>query len=327
MCCTKHLRTGNSQLANCDLRSVFDIFFIQPHTKPILKKKVVFIVNPISGTGEKQSFIAEIHRHFKNSGIEYEIATTSRAGEGKIFAQKAAAENFNIAVAVGGDGTVNEVASGIIGSETALFIAPFGSGNGLARHLNYPLNNVEAHCDRIKNGKIRNMDVGKVNQHYFFATAGLGFDAHIAHEFAKGAGRGLKKYAKKVFQAYFDYDSPLFNIQAGERKIEKKYFILTVANASEYGNGAKINPFANDADGLLDICCVSRPNAFILPFFALAFMSGKIEGSHLFSKFSAAECSITTVSPVCLHVDGEPLRAESHFEFSVLPSALRVLTI
>jgi YegS/Rv2252/BmrU family lipid kinase len=291
-----------------------------------LKKRLLFIINPASGTADKTSFVVALHDYFRHTDFEYEVVLTEKAGDAALFSKKAADENFFAVTAVGGDGTVNETASGLIHTQTALFIAPYGSGNGLARHLNYPLNNLKALFDILKNGKTRQIDAAQVNNRCFFATAGVGFDALVAHEFAKEKERGFKQYAKKVLKLLGSYQPISYKIKYNGSTTETWSFILTVCNTSEYGNGAKINPSSIDNDNLLDVCQIKAANTLSLAFSGLDIMRGNIEKNKLFNKFSASEITIETDELCPLHIDGEPLAPANQFTFTTLPSALFVLT-
>lgn len=289
-----------------------------------MEKKILFVINPIAGTQNKMEFVKELHQKLRNKNMLYDIAYTKFAGEGKILAKKAIENHYDAVVAVGGDGTVNEIASALVNSETALGIIPFGSGNGLARHWHIE-GDYENLISIISTFKTQKTDVGLVNNHYFFATAGIGFDAEIAHAFAKSKKRGLNSYLKQITNSYSTYKSKKYNIIAEGIEKTEKLFLITIANASQYGNNAAINPDADAADGKFEVCKIMPHSKFLGAILAWQLMNNAIQNSQNYYRFSTTELSVKTEEPCLFHIDGEPFDAASDFSFSILPNSLKII--
>ena len=198
---------------------------------------------------------ALIARHFGALESDFTIRPTAYAGHAVELARTAAAEGFAVVAAVGGDGTVNEVGRGLLGTTTALGIIPQGSGNGLARHLKVPLG-LPAALQRLAAPTFSNMDVGVINGHPFFCTAGLGFDAHVSQHFAQAGSRGLSTYLRVTLREYCRYRPVPVQVSLDGREVRTDCYVLAFANASQYGNNAYIAPLADLRDGLLDVCLI-----------------------------------------------------------------------
>jgi YegS/Rv2252/BmrU family lipid kinase len=218
---------------------------------------VCFVVNPAAGANRKRDLEGLIHRVLESSGLPYEVRLTAAAGHAEEIARDAAREGFRIVVAVGGDGTVNEVGRGLIGTAAALGIVPHGSGNGLARHLKISLDPAAA-IRKLLKPEFDRMDVGLIAERPFFCTAGIGFDAHVARMFALAKRRGLASYVRVALREYADYRPTAVTVRTGEGELSTDCYVLAFANASQYGNNAYIAPHADLKDGLLDLCLIDR---------------------------------------------------------------------
>ncbi|MFQ5583150.1 MAG: diacylglycerol/lipid kinase family protein, partial [Calditrichia bacterium] len=218
-------------------------------------KTVEFIINPISGAIRRPDRIIQmINEFWKNSGIDYSVKKTNHRGHAIELAKKAVAEGIDMVVAVGGDGTINEIGRGLSGSDTALGVVPAGSGNGFARNFDIPLRPDDA-VKALTNPRFRRIDVGKINGHHFFNVAGIGLDAEISAHFDKFGIRGPLPYFYVGIREFLRYEPETIEIYLNEeKKIECKPLILSFANAPQYGNGAIIAPNAKPDDGLLDVC-------------------------------------------------------------------------
>ena len=212
-----------------------------------MKKKIVFIMNPISGTGSKKGIPEAIDRYIDKELFDYEIRTTEYAGHACHIATEAKEQGVDVAVAVGGDGTVNEVGRAIVESDTALGIIPCGSGNGLARHLMLPMN-VKKCLQLINTCEIHRLDYGKINEHYFFCTCGMGFDAFVSQKFAQAGKRGPITYAENILREGLKYQPETYEIEDETGVHRYKAFLISCANASQYGNNAYIAPDASMKD-------------------------------------------------------------------------------
>ena len=229
------------------------------------RKRILFIVNPISGTRGKESILHIINNTIDNETFEPEILFTRKKGDALQIISEKIAEGFKYFVAVGGDGTVNEVGSAIINTDCVMGIIPLGSGNGLARHLRIPLDAAKA-IQVINKLRVESIDYGLVNGLPFFCTCGVGFDAHIGYRFAKEKGRGFFNYVKVALTDFIRYKPKKYKVKIdGTQKMKVKAFLITCANASQYGNNAYIAPNADIQDGLLDIAIMSPITASHLP--------------------------------------------------------------
>ena len=215
-------------------------------------KHIVFITNPISGTISKAGIPELVEVHLDHARFSYEFVSTQYAGHATLLAQEAAARGADIVCAIGGDGTVNEVGRGLLGTETAMAILPCGSGNGLARHLMLPMD-LKRCLDIINLDTVETLDSGVINGHPFFCTCGMGFDAFISMKFAEAGKRGLMTYVEQMLREGLSYKPETYEIEDEMGSKTYKAFLISAANASQYGNNAYIAPHASMSDGLLDV--------------------------------------------------------------------------
>lgn len=289
-----------------------------------------FVFNPISGVlspGRRRALI-----RFIQAQPGARLVPTERAGHGTELAAQAAREGVRAVVAIGGDGTVNEVARGLLGSAVALGIVPVGSGNGLARQLRLPLG-VEASVRfALRPTEPQAMDVGFLNDIPFFCTAGLGFDAWVAHAYARRAGRGLATYVRATAQTLWRYQPERCRFSAagpdGEftAPSEIDLFSLTFANAGQYGNDAWIAPDARLDDGLLDVALLRPFPKTHAAALSRRLFRGQLAASPYYSLLRGSRFTLETDAPLLLHYDGEPLVLEAtSLHIRLQPGALRVL--
>ena len=256
--------------------------------------------------------------------FEIRIIFTERAGHAFELAQSQIKEGVSYIVAVGGDGTVNEVAMAVRNTTAVLGIVPCGSGNGLARHLNIPLKLVKA-LQLINNASIKSIDYGLVNNKPFFCTFGAGFDARISHVFAKTKKRGFLKYIMFIISEYFGYRSQKFRLKIDGKKFKTRAMILTVANASQYGNNGYISPLADISDGKLDVCIVRPFPKILTPILAFKLLNKKINKSRYYSMLRGEKIRIKRKHAVEVHLDGDPFFMGNEIKIKVVPKGLRVL--
>lgn len=216
------------------------------------KRTICFIVNPISGIGRQKVIEKLIDEQLDRTLFDYEIAYTKAAKHAIELSKDAALRNIDIVVAVGGDGSVNETAKGLVNTNSALAIIPTGSGNGLARHLNIPLNLKKA-MQVINKGKQTAIDSIQMNDETFVNVAGIGFDAHIGWEFAKFGKRGFSSYIKVITREFPKYKAQDFELIIDGNKVTKNAYLISFANGSQWGNNAYIAPTADISDGEMDI--------------------------------------------------------------------------
>lgn len=286
-------------------------------------QKIKFIINPNAGFRRDKSYIENlIHRRCRS--LDFTIEHTSGPGDATCLAQQAANEGYATVVAVGGDGTVNETASGLVGTETALAIIPRGSGNGLARSLNIPLQAAKA-LEVIGTGKTYRIDAGRAAHRYFFAVAGVGFDASVGDKFNSASWRGPLPYFYLAAREFANYQPEPLRLRLENEVIEMTPFLVTVANTQQYGNGAVIAPHARPDDGILDICVIRPMNFAEFVMNAPKLFTGKADTIPLITYYRSKFAAIEKAGSVLFHVDGEVQTAESLVEISVLPQALKVI--
>jgi len=285
--------------------------------------KHLFIINPFSGHKKRQKQVVELLKH--NPPDSYKIEYTHHAGHAIEIAKEAARKGVAFITAIGGDGTVNEVASGLVGSSSALGIIPTGSGNGFARSLGIPLN-LKSAINVLFDEKTKKVDVGVVNDLYFFTTAGVGFDAVISEFFQQNHLRGFLPYFYYGLRTFFKYPYPPYRVIFNNEKFDICPLIITIANGREFGNGAIIAPMARYDDGYLELCILGRLN-FIGGLSALAAMfSGRLEKKKFYTHRSGTNFSIASnEEPIHFHTDGEPHQSNGPLHISVMPRALSVL--
>jgi diacylglycerol kinase (ATP) len=287
------------------------------------KKRVRFIINPISGIGRKNKIQLQIQKYLDHTKFDHEIVYTEGPKHAIELSKEAAQAGFDVVVAVGGDGSAHEVGLPLIGTNTALAIIPAGSGNGLARYLKLPMDHKKA-IQRINNYTIRRIDTGVINNDVFLSTTGMGFDAFIAWKFALFGPRGLFSYVWLIFQEYFRYKPKSYKIEVNGEVIETEAFVVICGNSNQWGNNAIIAPKAEIDDGMLDLA-VCKP----FPFYAVFIMAsllfaGSVEESPYMTIYRAPSMKITQTT-VLAHVDGEPVRLGRELNISVNPLSLNVL--
>ncbi len=282
------------------------------------------MINPNSGTtlgrGADQMAIL-LAQKAKEAGYEAECVITQTKGHATELAAVASAhKQFGTVVAVGGDGTVNEVARALLHSDTALGILPLGSGNGLARHLGIPLTLPEA-LDHLWKSKMVNIDSATLNFQPFFCVAGLGFDAHVSHLFGQQSQRGWDTYVKVSMKAYLDYLPQRLKIEG----LDAEVFSLSFANAGQFGNNAWVAPHADLADGLLEVCTVTPFPKWFGTALAFQLFTKNLRTSTYVAYQSLTSVNVETKRPALVHYDGEPWQLETNrIEVKIVPQSLRV---
>jgi diacylglycerol kinase (ATP) len=287
-------------------------------------KKIVYIVNPISGKGKQSRIGAIITKESEDLGIQSEIVFTERPGHAKELARKAVSEGASVVVAVGGDGTVNEVAAGLLGSEGVMGIVPTGSGNGLARHLRLPLRFRDA-VRVIIAGKQARIDTGTLNGRPFVSVAGAGFDAVVAKRFANTGQRGFFTYARTAFKAYFGYRQRKFRFNADGVEYVRKGIFVSFANSNQFGNNVSVAPMAELDDGYLDICVVRKIPFISLMFLAPAVFLKQIHKTKFVEIIRAREIFLERKKGKWVHLDGDPWKAGKQIHVKISPLSLSVI--
>lgn len=289
------------------------------------KLNILFIINPISGGRDKLKIPALIDANLDRLKFNANFAFTEYIGHASEIAEEAANKNFDVIVAVGGDGTINEIASKVMQQNKILGVLPFGSGNGLARFLKIPMNTVRA-IKVINNCKVSVIDTATFNEKSFFNMAGMGFDAHISSVFAGNKGRGLSGYMKLGLKEVLSYKPQTYRITIDGRDYLRKAFLISVANSSQYGNNAHIAPTASVTDGLLDVCIVKEFPMYKLPVLAYEMLSAKTDRSKLVEIIKGKNIHISRVKEDAIHIDGEPFFMGTEIAVTVKPLSLNIIT-
>jgi diacylglycerol kinase (ATP) len=287
------------------------------------KRKICFIINPISGIGRQKTIEKLIGEGLDAVFFDHLICYTEAPKHATQLAQKAANEGFDIVVAVGGDGSVNEVAKGLIGSNTAMAILPAGSGNGLARHLHIPLNLKQAMLV-LQQGISKKMDTIQFNEEHFVNVAGIGFDAHIGWEFSRFGKRGFSSYLKVISRELPGLRTQRFELILNGQSIHKDAYLISFANGSQWGNNAYIAPLADITDGVMDVVIIKK----------FSWLKGIPLGYKLFRKkiHTARAVEIIKTKEVIVkqtntiaHIDGEPVEPGKTILIKVNPLSLNVI--
>jgi diacylglycerol kinase (ATP) len=289
------------------------------------KRQIVFIVNPISGTKDKKSIVTEIDSLLDKQQFDYKVEITQYAGHAREISQKAKQQGVDIVVAVGGDGTVNEVACELIGSPTALGIIPCGSGDGLARHLKIPLN-LKGAVKILNTCCVQPLDYATVNGTPFFVTCGMGFDAYVSYKFAEAKTRGVLTYLEQALTEWLRYKPETYIVENGSGTETYKAFLITCANTSEYGNNAYIAPNASMNDGMLDVTIVEPFNAIEAPQLALQLFAKTLRPGSRVRMLRTSQLTVKREHDGVIHCDGDPVKAGKELHFEVVHNGINIVT-
>ena len=286
-------------------------------------KNIAFIVNPISGTKTKNRIAKLIRELLDPLQFAPTMVVTEYAGHATQLAQQFAMQEYYAVVAVGGDGTVNEVASGLIGTNTALGIIPTGSGHGFARHLDTSTRMNRA-VEMLNSSEIINVDYGMVNNQPFFSTCGVGFDAVVAQDFSDSS-RGLKGYIQSIFKDLFQYKPETYHLKGNGIDLTTTAFLINFANAGQWGYDAYIAPKASVQDGWLDVAVVSEFPMVAAPGLALSLFTKNIDEKLHLNTLRAKELTLTRQSEGVAHIDGTPVTMPAQLHVKIVEDGLKVL--
>ncbi len=287
------------------------------------KPRILAIINPISGTRSKASVEKWLHLQFPAGDFDFEIKYTRAPNHATDLAKEATDNQTDTVVAVGGDGTVNETAAGLLHTETALGIVPVGSGNGLGRHLKIP-SQTEAAIKMLAHSRPLKIDACTANGKPFFNVAGLGYDAAVAQGFAEGKRRGFLGYAHIAIKQWFHFRMPKFDLHYDDKSLRTKALLISVANGSQFGNNAWIAPDAKLDDGKMDICVLRKFPHISVPLTAWQLFTKTIANSRYAKHFRTSEITIKQKGEMG-QLDGEPMKLGTKIHFKVLPKALNIL--
>lgn len=285
-------------------------------------RRVTLVVNPNSGTFSKKGLEAAVMQRLLKAGFEATTVFTQGPGDATHIARAAANHGAYAVLACGGDGTVNEVAAGLVGSQTALAIIPAGSGNGLARHMGIPID-AEKALDIFLQDNIEKCDYGTVNGRPFFCTFGVGFDAAVSRRFAEKPKRGIQSYIDSAIEEFMHYNSDCYEISFDNHTLIDKALMVTVCNASQYGNNAFIAPAASIQDGLLDVTVISDGRPIENAWSGVVIMAGTIGNRGRFKTFRTSALRIRRFREGVAHIDGEPTELGTELEIRCHAGALR----
>ena len=288
------------------------------------KTEIVFIINPISGTHSKDEIPAIIEKRLDKEKFDYELCFTEYAGHAAEIAGGCAGKKDAV-VAVGGDGTVNEVARSLVHTSTALGIIPCGSGNGRARHLCLPMETKKA-IDIINACKIEEFDYGVINGLPFFCTCGMGFDAFISLKFAEAGKRGPITYVENVLKEGLKYKPETYEVEDDTGTHRHKAFLIACANASQYGNNAYIAPGATMKDGEMDVIIMEPFDALEAPQIAADLFMKTLANNSRIKTFRTQRLHIHRKSPGAIHYDGDPIMTGTDIDVSIEHLGLRIVT-
>lgn len=288
-----------------------------------MPRKLLFIVNPNAGKRISDRIIETIKKEFPKD-LYYQIVIWQDKHHFSEIENMLKTQGYTDAVAVGGDGTVNHVAKTILGTDISLGIVPIGSGNGLARSLGLSMKLDEV-VKQIAEGRRARIDCGVVNGRPFFCTSGIGFDAHIGNLFASSVKRGLQSYVKITISELFKYRAKNYTIEFNGQTIQRKAFLMTVANAGQYGNDFYIAPQASMMDGKFHVVILKPFSVLQVVGLMMKILGKKAHLSKRIETYVTDKIKITRSTEDTIHFDGEPAIESREVIFENRHSALNAI--
>lgn len=291
----------------------------------VTKVKIAFIVNPISGTQSKKGILDLIEQKLDKNRFDYRIARTEYAGHATLLAKEFSDDgSYAAVVAIGGDGTVNEIARSLIGTSTAFGVIPCGSGNGLARHLHIPMDPAGA-IQIINQFDVKRLDYGTINNVPFFCTCGVGFDAFVSSKFAMSEKRGVLTYLENTLREGLKYRPDTYEIEIEGETSKYKAFLIACANASQYGNNAYIAPHASMSDGMMDVTIMEPFTMLEAPQIAIQLFNRTLNHNSRIKTFRCKNIHIHRENPGVVHYDGDPMTAGTDIDVQLIEKGLDVI--
>lgn len=285
--------------------------------------RYLFIVNPMAGMGGKRKIPDLIKHTFRHNPSDARVLFTRCQGDAKVII-KEYFDEFDVFVAVGGDGTTNEVVSVVAGTDKIMGLIPSGSGNALGRELGISMTPSDA-LKGLLSAEIRKMDTGLVNNKLRFVNAcGFGFDEHIARCFDHSVNRGAVSYISFVLKEFPVYNPNSYHIEVDGKRMSKKAFVLTVANTSQYGNNAFIAPKAILDDGILDLCIMSPFPVGVAPEMIIRLLNKQLDTSK-YCEYIKAKRIVVKGANLNFQIDGEPIENNHQVEITIDPLSLNIL--
>jgi len=290
----------------------------------VKKIKILFIINPISGTGKQKSVDALIDKHIDRDKFEYSIVYTKTGGDATKISKEAIGENFNIIVAVGGDGSINEIAKSIVNTNVSLGIIPTGSGNGLANHLHIPIKLIPA-IEVINRNKTTNIDTASINKNLFVSIAGMGFDGLISKKYANVNKRGFWPYFRLVTEEFQKYKPKTYKIFIDGKKIMVDALMINFANTDQFGYNTSIAPEAKINDGMIDVAILQKPPLIKIPYLVHLLYHKKIHHSKFMQLIKAKEVVVFQKKKRVVNVDGEAIKLGKRIKVRIKPASLKII--
>ncbi len=288
-------------------------------------KSYKFIVNPVAGNGRAKAILPSIERYFKQAGVEFDIYWTRDRGDAIEAANRAAKEGFEVVVATGGDGTVNEVLNGIVGTQACLAVVQGGKGNDFARAVNMP-KDVEKACRCLLRAEIQAIDLGRVMDRYFINSVGVGFDAAVALKVNEGTRLfgGVSDYVYAFLKMLNSYRTVEMELDLGNGPLKASPLLVAVGIGQSYGGGMKIVPDAILDDGLFDVCVFEDMKRLQMIYYFPRVFSGKLKDIKQAGMFRTRELKLSLSKPLPLHMEGEIMFGD-RMHFTLQPLGMRVL--
>lgn len=288
-----------------------------------MRQRIRFIINPISGVGRKGELPNQIESYLDHSKFDYDIVYSQYRKHAQKLALEASEQGIDIVCAVGGDGSVHEVGTALIGKQTKLAIIPTGSGNGLARHLGIPINIPQA-IECINHTDFIRMDTVLVNDKPFLGIGGYGLDAVIAKKFDEHKKRGFWTYVQLVFKEFWKYNPVNISIDMNGEVKKMPVVLCTIANSSEFGNGFVVSPKSDVTDGKLEMVILKPFRFWSMPSLAYRFFRRTSHKSK-FTEIISFQNAKIKISGKMAHYDGEPFAVRNELNVQVIPQSLNIL--
>lgn len=290
------------------------------------KKKVMFIINPISGVYKKKNIPEKVARYIDYVKYDYTIRFTQYAGHATLIAQQAVHEGYEVCVAVGGDGSINEVAQSLIGTDTALGIIPYGSGNGFATHLKIPPRDAEGALKVLNTGKTVKLDLIKSNLRYIVSNAGFGIDSSVARRFHHHGIRGLASYGWAVVKELLFYFQPFHaKVEIDDVTIEREFFLFTAFNANQYGYDYAVFPFTSMKDGVMDVIVMTRFPVWKLPYIVACLVGKRSDLIVEAEAYRAKKIKIHGHKKMVYQFDGDSIIHHDDITLEAVPQCINVI--
>ena len=290
-----------------------------------MKKQLIrFIINPISGKKHKDHLPSQIEEYLDHSKFDYEVFVSQYAGHAAILAKDAVNQHIDILAVAGGDGSINEVGTPLIGTDMALAVIPCGSGNGLSRCLNIPLDPVKA-LEVINGNSRRKIDTVSVNGTPFISISGTGYDAKVAEDYSKDPRRGFDTYFKYIIRNYVTMKEQPYTVVMPDQTIETNAFFISFANSNQMGYDFPISPHASLWDGKVDLCIVQKPNPLELPIMGGFMIDGMMDKAPKVKIIQTPEATIIRPKADVINLDGESVMMEKDLHIKVNPLSLNII--